>query len=350
MNFLQSISLVTTFQLLQLSIVLFILQKGNVVSNRILGSFLLFNTLLMGGYSFGIQWIPGIRMDTFFYLLLAPYLFIYVKSLCSEGYKRSWKEVMHWIPAFIFLTGTLLFDVNDAIIQIGLELQIAIYVVFSFRIISKHRSDRREHFSSQARIDLSWLFLILITFAVMSSVDMISFLLIEFKVVNSVGLYSLSVVSISINLLFATSTVIIGLRHKNALSGYKDPPKYSKSGISSAKVKEYSSRIVSAMNEKQLYLNPELTIKELADEVDLHPKYLSQTINSTFKKTFFDFVNHYRVERAKEIMILDKSKTILEILYEVGYNSKSAFNKAFRKNANCTPTEFRNLQKMSTHS
>ena len=66
-------------------------------------------------------------------------------------------------------------------------------------------------------------------------------------------------------------------------------------------------------------------------------------INSKFGQNFYDFVNHYRIEEAKSIMVsnTDDKKTILEILYEVGFNSKSAFNNAFKKNTGKTPSEFK---------
>ncbi|MNY70445.1 Melibiose operon regulatory protein [compost metagenome] len=70
---------------------------------------------------------------------------------------------------------------------------------------------------------------------------------------------------------------------------------------------------------------------------------LSVLINHQLGQHFYDFVNTYRIENAKEIL-KDSSKskvTILEILYEVGFNSKSSFNSAFRKHTGNTPTEYR---------
>ncbi len=78
----------------------------------------------------------------------------------------------------------------------------------------------------------------------------------------------------------------------------------------------------------------------------VQPRQLSQVINSTFRKNFFDFINQYRIEEARQLFSdpAQASKTILEILYQVGYNSKSAFNTAFKKQTGQTPTQYRKSQ------
>lgn len=71
---------------------------------------------------------------------------------------------------------------------------------------------------------------------------------------------------------------------------------------------------------------------------------LSVLINQNLNQHFYDFINSYRIENAMQIL-KDTSKnkvTILEILYEIGFNTKSSFNTAFKKHTGNTPTEFRN--------
>ena len=77
--------------------------------------------------------------------------------------------------------------------------------------------------------------------------------------------------------------------------------------------------------------------------LNLNTVKVSNLLNTGFHKNYNDFINEYRIEKAKEILS-DASKnkvTVLEILYEVGFNSKSSFNTAFKKHTNQTPTEFR---------
>lgn len=97
------------------------------------------------------------------------------------------------------------------------------------------------------------------------------------------------------------------------------------------------------MSLEKPYLNPSLSIKNLAYGLGLNSREVSVLINQNLHQHFFDFVNEYRIEDAKKILQdPDRKKfTVLEILYEVGFNSKSSFNTAFKKHTGLTPTQFR---------
>lgn len=99
------------------------------------------------------------------------------------------------------------------------------------------------------------------------------------------------------------------------------------------------------MKTKNPYLNPSLTINELGRQLAISPRRLSQAINEQLKQNFFDLINSYRVEEAKLVM-LDSSndeKNIMQILLDVGFNVKSAFNRAFKKYTGMTPIELRKV-------
>jgi AraC-like DNA-binding protein len=97
------------------------------------------------------------------------------------------------------------------------------------------------------------------------------------------------------------------------------------------------------MQSAKPYLEPELTLDELATQLSVKPKMLSQTINELLRQNFFEFINHYRIEEAKRLLTNPKDKkiTVLEVMYEVGFNSKSSFNTIFKKNTGLTPSEFK---------
>ncbi len=97
------------------------------------------------------------------------------------------------------------------------------------------------------------------------------------------------------------------------------------------------------MISKEPYLDSSLTIQDLAEQVKMPVKDLSALINLYMNKHFFDFINEYRIEKAKEILkdSSQKKLTILEILYQVGFNSKSSFSTSFKKHTGKTPTDFR---------
>ena len=97
------------------------------------------------------------------------------------------------------------------------------------------------------------------------------------------------------------------------------------------------------MIENEPFLDPSLTIYDLSKQIDMSTKDLSLLINHELNQHFFDFVNGFRIRKAMEIL-QDPSKkdfTVLEILYDVGFNSKSSFNTAFKKYTQLTPTQYR---------
>jgi YesN/AraC family two-component response regulator len=100
------------------------------------------------------------------------------------------------------------------------------------------------------------------------------------------------------------------------------------------------------METEKPWLNPDLSLEELAVGIGQKPKMLSAVINETLGQSFFDFINHYRIDEAKRLLTnpVDKKITVLEVLYAVGFNSKSSFNTLFKKYTGLTPTEFRKKQ------
>lgn len=97
------------------------------------------------------------------------------------------------------------------------------------------------------------------------------------------------------------------------------------------------------MHDEKPYMNPNLTIYKLAEELNMPTKDLSLLINHDMNQHFFDFVNEYRIKKAMDILQDPDQQelTVLEILYEVGFNSKSSFNTSFKKYTGKTPTEYR---------
>lgn len=95
------------------------------------------------------------------------------------------------------------------------------------------------------------------------------------------------------------------------------------------------------MKTEKPYLDDKLTLQKLAEKIDLPEKQLSQLINQHTGKHFFDFINEFRINEAKTLLKEQSQLTVLEVLYEVGFNSKSSFYTAFKKETNLTPTDYR---------
>ena len=96
------------------------------------------------------------------------------------------------------------------------------------------------------------------------------------------------------------------------------------------------------MDEDKPYLNPDLTLSELAKQLGISSNLLSQVINTCFGRNFNDFVNGYRVEAIKEKLQAgeQKTKSFLGIAFDCGFNSKATFNRTFKKFTQLSPSEF----------
>ena len=107
--------------------------------------------------------------------------------------------------------------------------------------------------------------------------------------------------------------------------------------------KRVIDQIRNYMEKERPYLDASLSIFQLSRQLKMDVTQLSTLINHSVGQHFFDFVNAYRVKRAQEILEDPDQvrKTVLEILYEVGFNSKSSFNTVFKKFTGQTPTEYR---------
>jgi AraC-like DNA-binding protein len=129
----------------------------------------------------------------------------------------------------------------------------------------------------------------------------------------------------------------------DSIAGLATPPKYAGSRLTRSDCEAIIQALAECMEEKKPYLKPSVSVDEVAAMIGVPPKQLSQAIHVTLHKNFFDFINSYRVNEAKARIRDEKFRnlTLLAIAYDVGFNSKSVFNEAFKKNAGLTPGEFR---------
>ena len=103
------------------------------------------------------------------------------------------------------------------------------------------------------------------------------------------------------------------------------------------------TRVAQGIGYYHRFLTSFPTLESLANEISLNPRILSQIINETYKKNFKSYILEYRIKESMQILADSKHSkhTILEILYQVGFNSKSAFNNQFKIYTNLTPIEYR---------
>ena len=119
--------------------------------------------------------------------------------------------------------------------------------------------------------------------------------------------------------------------------------KYAASILTEHNSKLILQNLLRFMKEKKPYLKSGITIKEVADALDVHPKNLSQVINEQLNHNFFNFINSYRVEEVKTKLQDEKYAhySILGIALDSGFSSKSSFNSIFKKFTGSTPTSYK---------
>lgn len=108
---------------------------------------------------------------------------------------------------------------------------------------------------------------------------------------------------------------------------------------------EIDSEIVNTLDKMiekdKIFLDPDLTMKSLAQKLFIHNNTLSKIINDHYGMNYNDFINQYRIEEAQDLLVKYKKKTVSEIMYQCGFYSKSTFNTAFKKFSNTTPSQYR---------
>lgn len=96
-----------------------------------------------------------------------------------------------------------------------------------------------------------------------------------------------------------------------------------------------------AMEQEQLYCDNLLNLRSLSKHIKESPHYVSQVLNQDLNTNFYRYVNAYRIEHAKRELLEDPKRNVFEIALQVGFNSKSTFNTAFRSMTQTTPSQFR---------
>ncbi|MFT3912423.1 MAG: helix-turn-helix domain-containing protein [Ferruginibacter sp.] len=125
-----------------------------------------------------------------------------------------------------------------------------------------------------------------------------------------------------------------------------DKRKYSKSGLTEESAGNLHKELTRLMETEKLYMGSELTLTDLARRLDTHPNYLSQVINEKEEKNLYDYINTLRIDAFKKLIAdpANQRYTILSLAYECGFNSKSSFNRYFKKVTGESPSDYMRRQ------
>lgn len=312
------------------------------------------------------------------FLLLAPSLWFYVRSLTSETrIMLSHRDAKHFLP-FIFgviACSFLLFSppsirnqiIGDGdgpatgwLIAITLMIifvmfmwaaQVIVYIIALLRRITIYRARLKDIFASTEGRELKWMvwmiiLLVATIFIILPDLfigfpDPISFIPSAFNVLL-IGFLSVWGLRQMPGFVLSGESELPALAaQSNSPEGIQAPAvKYEKSALIEEDTNRIAAKLEAAMVRDELYLNPNLSLRVLAKHVAVPPNYVSQTLNGHIGETFFDYINRWRIEYAKPLLTAS-DESVLNITYDSGFNSRSSFYKAFKKETGQTPTAYR---------
>ncbi|MDD2284067.1 MAG: helix-turn-helix domain-containing protein [Paludibacter sp.] len=364
--------------------ILVLSKKRKSIADKILALWLAIFTLhlafvyysFQSGYEFYIEYghIPSGLLVVYYSLM-----YMYTESLTSKENVFKAKWLLHIIPTAITYIciiplaqlpyeekvrlATHLTTDSYAIFVFGITMLFTtIYLVATLRLLKRHKISIRKMFSYEENISLNWLRIlaILLVFLWVGISSLVinahyyetTTLAMQPKDHMIQDMQGTAVFVIFIFLLGffgirqqAIYSIQIPKKETTVMSSTKSASnRYEKSGLKKEDSETHLKRLLKYMEKEKPYLNEKLLLKEVAEKMDISTNYLSQVINENLEKNFFDFVNSYRVDLAKQKLIDPsyKNYTILSLAYDCGFSSKSSFNSIFKKFVGLTPSEFRN--------
>jgi AraC-like DNA-binding protein len=361
------LDIINSISVLQLAIFsFFLIHKGRKkLSNNILTAFfivqliVIFNFLLLSTFSQSSFVYTKIAFVYYpFEFLWGPLIYFYIKSQVTKKFKFKVLNLIHLIPfliAILFITfnyytfdrNTQLLIINNWSLNIKLSQFNWVYCILLFgynlgalRHIFKYQRNLKEYYSFEIKQNVIWLKFVLLGYLTACTFTALLTLLSKYHTISYPTV---------MNLMFATFLIFFNiLFYKALINPYvliepEEKPKYASSILGKIELERYSQIIILKLTTEKLYLNSTLTLNEFSEETGISVRILSQVINQKWNQNFFSFINTFRIEEAKHKLTQfnNKTDTMLGIGFDSGFNSKSSFYDAFKKQTGITPTEYR---------
>jgi len=319
---------------------------------------ILMHTLFHIGYSLDFGFLPSLRrlLQTLFgplliyyavALLFGPLVYFYVVALTQGNFRFKRSHIIHFLPALVvaFAVVPWIFRGDDSSIhQHGSDWasKVSGWLAFVHALTyvgiaaGKLKSSGDAAKSKRERSKLKWLRLFLIAFVT----TWIGAIFMEVYGGNAESWNYVWIIAS----IFIYTVGYIGMKRPEIFTGSERTyRKYERSTLTPENARIYLQKLDDLMQEEKPFLKSDITLSILAQKLSISTHHLSQIINQYFHQNFFDYINQRRIEEAKLIMANPKKQhlNISAIAYEVGFNSISAFNTAFKKHTDLTPSKFK---------
>lgn len=338
--------------------------KIQLESRILVSSFVFIHSLFMLNLSINIsnyvfEYPHTYLMSTWSSLLYGPLLYLYFKRIAKKSSLKA-LDYVHLLPSLI-LTVFLIFEVYNFSGQDKINLMLSrlryglnpgdseklIMIVFLkafslgaygflvFRILKK-RIDAK--IDSKTKRWLGNIYNIHISYVVTYIIYGLSIIWIS----NSGPLYHAPIITMAVMVIYIgyAANVQPGVFSGQYEYTNKLFPKYLKSGLTESLSEELKYELDRLFSEDKLYRDNTINLDIVAQKLNTSRHNTSQIINEHFKMGFHEYVNKHRIEEAKELLSQNENLNIIDVAYEVGYNNKVTFNKAFKKETHLTPSQY----------
>lgn len=341
---------------------LFLTKKNKALPDNIIAVWLLVlavqTFLILTGLQ--TQAIPFTgKLSLLMTLLYGPMLFLYVSKLTLSKADLMSSDLIHFFPFLLFFFLLVLSDGERSLLTkllAGTSVLSGIsYCIVCFILVNNHQNNITNTFSNIEKINLAWvnrlvICLLFIWTGVFILVTLNRFLHVEmslnwFFTTIPLFIFYIGYYGIKQRVIYSTEEKVPGRVH---LTDFRKAKKlnensYVKSGLLPDRMRSIHEQLTKSMQNDQLYLDPELSLPELSERVNIPAHHITQSLNEYARINYHDFVNGFRVEAFKNKIDSGEAEkfSLLGIAFDCGFNSKSSFNRIFKNLTGISPSGYK---------
>ncbi len=299
------------------------------------------------------QWLSWLPFSLSYWI--GPAFYFYIKILTEGSKVFRKKDFWHFSPLVLNYLHSIYHAFTGSenpwpfmhhfaeLLESAAILSVMIYLVFSFRLVKSYQRSLLNNVSNTELIDLRWVNKFIVITAA-------SFILILIFVIAGMlvgGKFApLQWTEPRAFILLIYSVVLYWL----SISGFKQAQTHQVLDIkdepneqSDDQLSEVIQKLSSIIESDKLHRNPELSLSNLSEASGISERVISNAINNELGKNFFQFINDYRIEEVKDLLMdpANDHLKIISLAYGAGFNSKASFNRVFKSSTGLTPIAFR---------
>ena len=321
------------------------------------------------GISYHMPWIFG------------PLVYLYAVAASDRSWRFERRHLLHFVPVAISIAVTAPYYFMSGADKIAMyegfavgNVPTRIMVIDPFKFVSgigysaatfvylrKHGRRVEASYSNTHRVNLSWLFWLAVAAAFIWTMATTAQFALEpaplrdelVTLAIALLVYAIGYMGLRQPEIFRYETAehrvpmpapLLSASVAEAPATEPEVPRYERSGLGDDEASKLKEALVRLMDRDRPWTDSELTLADLATRLETTPHKLSEVLNGQIGKTFYDFVNGYRVRDVQRRIEAGEARTrkMLALALDAGFASKSTFNQAFKKHTNQTPSDFSN--------